>query len=204
MASRPVSIRRKERTMTIGIDIDDTLVDTFEHLLPMTAQFTGRSVEYLEENDISYDNTPDEWGMDMEEFAHRYFDEFVPTTPPKKGAARTVERLRSAGNRVVIITSRTNKYYKDCYYTTRIELENCNIEFDKLVCNPDKAQVCRDEGVEVMIDDHISNCEAASSVGARALLFTSRENQYQQSPFKRVHDWDDALIALERLGVPIV
>lgn len=190
--------------MTIGIDIDDTLVDTFEHLLPMTAQFTGRSMEYLEENDISYDNTPEEWGMDMEEFSHRYFDEYVPTTPPKKGAAKAVERLRSAGNRVVIITSRSNRYYKDCYYTTRLELENCGIEYDKLVCNHDKAQTCRDEGVDIMIDDLIANCEAASSAGARALLFTSRENRHQQSPFQRVQDWDDALVVLGNMGVPIV
>ena len=141
------------KTFTIGIDIDDTLVDTFEYFQPLVAKLTGQPLEYLIENDISYENTPKEWGMDSLEFAHRFFDDYVPDTPAKDGAAQAVARLRKAGNRVVIITSRTNMLYKDCYYTSRLELANCGIEYDKLICTVDKGQACKDEKVDIMLDD---------------------------------------------------
>ena len=187
---------------TIGIDIDDTLVDTFEYFQPLVAKLTGKPLEYLIENDISYENTPMEWGMDSLDFAHRFFDDYVPGTPAKKGAAQAVARLRKAGNRVVIITSRTNMLYKDCYYTSQLELANCGIEYDNLICTVDKGQACLDEKVDIMFDDLVVNCEAVSRAGAKAILFTSKENKNEKSPFPRVANWDEALELLGKLGVP--
>ena len=186
---------------TIGIDIDDTLVDTFEYFQPLVAKLTGKPLEYLIENDISYENTPKEWGMDSLDFAHRFFDDYVPDTPAKDGAAQAVARLRKAGNRVVIITSRTNMLYKDCYYTSQLELANCGIEYDKLICTVDKGQACLDEKVDIMFDDLVINCEVVSKVGTKAVLFTSKENKNEESPFPRVANWNEALKLLGKLGV---
>ncbi len=193
---------KEPRTFTIGIDIDDTLVDTFEYFQPLVAKLTGQPLEYLVENDISYENTPKEWGMDSFDFAHRFFDDYVPDTPAKEGAAQAVARLRKAGNRIVIITSRTNMLYKDCYYTSRLELSNCGIEYDKLICTVDKGQACKEEKVDIMFDDLVFNCDAVSKVGTMAILFTSKENKNQESAFPRVESWKEALDLLEKLGVP--
>lgn len=190
------------KAFTIGIDIDDTLVNTFEYFQPLVAKLVDKPLEYLVENDISYENTPKEWGMDSLDFAHRFFDDYVPDTPAKDGAAQAVTRLRKAGNRVVIITSRTNMLYKDCYYTSRLELANCKIEYDKLICTVDKGQACKEENVDIMLDDLVFNCDAVSKVGTKAVLFTSKENKNQESSFPRVANWDEALELLGKLGVP--
>lgn len=193
---------KEPKTFTIGIDIDDTLVDTFESFQPLVAKLTGQPLEYLIENDISYENTPKEWGMDSLDFAHRFFDDNVPSTPAKEDAAQAVARLRKAGNRIIIITSRTNMLYKDCYYTSRLELSNCGIEYDKLICTVDKGQACKEEKVDVMFDDLVFNCDAVSKVGTKAILFTSKENKNQESAFPRVESWKEALELLGKLGVP--
>ena len=193
---------KEPKTFTIGIDIDDTLVDTFESFQPLVAKLTGQPLEYLIENDISYENTPKEWGMDSLDFAHRFFDDNVPSTPAKEDAAQAVARLRKAGNRIIIITSRTNMLYKDCYYTSRLELSNCGIEYDKLICTVDKGQACKEEKVDVMFDDLVFNCDAVSKVGTKAILFTSKENKNQESAFPRVESWKEASELLGKLGVP--
>lgn len=92
--------------------------------------------------------------------------------------------------------------YKDCYYTSRLELSNCGIEYDKLICTVDKGQACKEEKVDVMFDDLVFNCDAVSKVGTKAILFTSKENKNQKSAFPRVSSWHEALEFLEKLGVP--
>ena len=202
-SSNDFTSKAASKNFTIGIDIDDTLVDTFEYFQPLVAKLTNKPLEYLIENDISYENTPKEWGMDSLDFAHRFFDDYVPDTPAKEGAAQAVARLRKAGNRVVIITSRTNMLYKDCYYTSRLELANCKIEYDKLICTVDKGQACKEENVDIMFDDLVFNCDTVSKVGTKAVLFTSKENKNQESVFPRVANWDEVLELLGRLGVSL-
>ena len=40
--------------MIIGIDIDDTITNTFYHLMPAVADFYNMELEFLKENKISY------------------------------------------------------------------------------------------------------------------------------------------------------
>ena len=42
--------------MKIGIDIDDTMADTFDFLMPYISEFFKIDLEYLKENNISYSN----------------------------------------------------------------------------------------------------------------------------------------------------
>lgn len=46
--------------MKIGIDIDDTMADTFEYLMPYIAEFFDVDIKYLKDNNISYSNFPEE------------------------------------------------------------------------------------------------------------------------------------------------
>ena len=51
--------------MKIGIDIDDTMADTFDYLMPYIAEFFDVDIKYLKDNNISYSNLPKEiWKKD--------------------------------------------------------------------------------------------------------------------------------------------
>lgn len=47
--------------MNIGIDIDDTITDTFDYLMPFIAEYFNADINYLKKNNISYCNLPEEW-----------------------------------------------------------------------------------------------------------------------------------------------
>ena len=47
--------------MNIGIDIDDTLTNSFDFFQPYVAEYFNVGVDYLKENSISYSNFPDNW-----------------------------------------------------------------------------------------------------------------------------------------------
>lgn len=47
--------------MNIGIDIDGTLINSFDYFQPYVAEYFSVGVDYLKENNISYSNFPDNW-----------------------------------------------------------------------------------------------------------------------------------------------
>ena len=62
----------KERfNMNIGIDIDDTITDTFDYLMPYIAEYFDVDIEYLKNNNISYSNLPEKWKKDEINFAKK-------------------------------------------------------------------------------------------------------------------------------------
>lgn len=185
--------------MNIAIDIDDTLTDTFEYLMPFVAEFYEKDLEELQRNNISYSNIPMEWRNYGWDFEKSYYDKVVVRTPFKKDAARYVNLLHQMGHKIVIITGRTKSFYTDPYGTTEKELKNGNIVYDKLICTLDKNQACLDEQIDVMIDDLISNCDLVSSVGITSFLFTSQANIHLNTEYVRVNQWDDVIEMIEQI-----
>ena len=183
--------------MNIAIDIDDTLTDTFEYLMPFVAEFYEKDLEELQRNNISYSNIPMEWRRYEWDFEKSYYDKVVVRTPFKKDAARYVNLLHQMGHKIVIITGRTKSFYTDPYGTTEKEMKNGNIVYDKLICTLDKNQACLDEQIDVMIDDLISNCDSVASVNITPILFNSQANMHLNTGYVRVNQWNDVIEILE-------
>ena len=183
--------------MNIAIDIDDTLTDTYSYFRPFTAEFFGVDEEELDRRGISYSTLPPEWKEREVDFLRKYCDAKVPATPFKKDAAWGVSTLRKQGHRIVIITGRTSDFYTDPYETTKEELRRGGIEYDRLICTMDKGTACRDERIDLLIDDLPANCYAAIKTGASALLFDSPVNHNAAPELSRVHNWKEAVSETE-------
>lgn len=185
--------------MKIAIDIDDTLTDTFDYLMPFVAEYFGEDPEELRRKNISYSNLPPEWRDRERDFCRKYFDGMVEDTPFKPDAAWGVAELRRRGHRVVIITARTAEFYTDPYATTCRELEKGGIVYDKLVCTLDKAAACREEGIGILIDDLPANCAAVQTAGVQPILFESRANRKEKAPWPLARNWEQAVRLVEEL-----
>lgn len=185
--------------MNIAIDIDDTLTESFDYFLPFVAEYFGADVDELKKKNISYSNLPPEWKKDEIGFCRAYYDKVVASTPFKSDAAWGVQKLRDLGHRIVIITARTDELYTDPYKTTREELKNGGIVYDKLICTLDKANACMNEKISVLIDDSPENCDSVISRGIPVLLFSSKANQKKKTEYLRVGNWTDAIETLRQI-----
>lgn len=179
--------------MNIAIDIDDTLTDSFEYLMPFVVEYYGKELKELQRNNISYSNIPVEWRAYEWDFEKSYYDKVVVRTPFKKDAAKYVRLLQQMGHRIVIITGRTKAFYTDPYAITAEELKNGNIVYDKLICTLNKKQACLEERIDVIIDDLVSNCDSASCEGITPVLFTSQANMDWNTEYVRVNQWADVV-----------
>ena len=178
------------KQLTIGIDIDDTIADTFYHIMPSVAEYFNEDINYLKENKISYTSLTPKMKEKELEFAREYFDKVIPQTPIKPDAAEYIRKIKKLGHRIIIITARNNLFYTDAYKTSSDYLTKNNVQFDELICSFDKAGICKEQNVDIFIDDSINQCNKVKAVGVKALLFASPINEDNQEHHK-VYNWED-------------
>lgn len=177
--------------MKIGIDIDDTMTNTFDYLMPYISDFFKVNIDYLKSNNISYSTFPEKMKKRELEFAKKYYDKVIPNTPFKAGVSDYISKIKSLGNEIIIITARDKTLYTDDYKTTIEELKNNDIFYDKLICNFDKSKVCKEEKIDLFIDDSISNCNKVEQLGIKTILFNSKSNINIKTNLHRVNSWDE-------------
>lgn len=177
--------------MRIGIDIDDTMTDTFDYLMPYIAEFFKVDINYLKDNNISYSNLPEKMKERELEFAKRYYDNVIPNTPFKLKAADCINKIKALGHEIIVITARDKSLYTDEYKTTIKELKYNNINYDKLICDFDKATVCKNEKIDLFIDDSIENCTKVDKLGIETILFNSKSNIKVETNLVRVNNWEE-------------
>lgn len=177
--------------MKIGIDIDDTMADTFDYLMPYISEFFEIDIEYLKRNNISYNTLPEKMKKREFEFAKTYYDRVIPHTPFKPDVSKYIYKIKTLGHQIIIITARDKTLYHDEYETTIKELNSNQIHYDKLICSFDKVTACKNEKIDLFIDDSISNCNKVSALGIETLLFNSKSNMDVATKFPRVDNWKD-------------
>ena len=177
--------------MKIGIDIDDTMADTFDYLMPYIADFFDVDIKYLKDNNISYSNLPKEMKERELEFAKKYYDKVIFGTPFKPKVAEYIDKIRELGHEIIVITARDKTLYTDEYKTTIEELKNNNIHYDKLICDFDKANVCKNENIDLFIDDSIANCNKVNELGIETILFNSKSNIKDKTNLDRIDSWEE-------------
>lgn len=178
------------KQLTIGIDIDDTITNTFDYLMPAVAEFFNMDLNYLKENNISYTSLTPQMKEQELEFARANFDKLIPNTPIKPDAAEYIRKIRKLGHKVIIITARNSLFYTDPYKTSSEYLTKNNVQFDELICTFDKAGICKEQNVDIFIDDSINQCNKVKEAGIKTLLFASKIN-ISNEEHQKVYSWQD-------------
>lgn len=179
--------------MKIGIDIDDTLCETFETIYPYVLDFFKDSIPNLK--NIKLDKTlrkiVTNYGGDYTEFCKKYYDKLLINAKAKENASEVLKKLKKEGNEIIIITARTDKAYNYPYETSYQFLINNNIPFDKLIVGRiDKGKACVEEKIDVFIDDNLDNCYDIKNHGVNVILFDGPLNQ-DNNDFKRVRNFNE-------------
>lgn len=177
--------------MNLGIDIDDTLTETSEFLLPYVAEYFSLDLETLKKDNINYDHLPDEYSGREKEFGKAMYAKVLLDVKLKRNAKEIVNKLKEEGHKIIIITARDETIYDDPFGFTTKQLEKLGIKYDKLVCSFDKRKVCIDEKIDVFVDDSIENLTSSEDVVGKILLFNSKLNMKKQTNFTRVDSWEE-------------
>ena len=186
--------------MNIGIDIDDTISNTFETFLPYMKKFVeqdlNRKLDLNLSSKIDYYNIIEKYGISEEEartFWVNYYVLILETVKPRKSAVEVINTLKEKGHKVFLITARLDDGIVDVKAITKKWLEVNRINYDKLIINShNKLETAKQENINLFIDDSIRNCEMVSSGDIKTYMFSTENNSYYENEkIEKVISWDE-------------
>ena len=172
--------------MRIGIDIDDVLVDTSKVMKEYIYKLdnNGDILNHMEE--IMRGEIPNDI---VSRFIDNNIIDILDNVKLKENAKEVLNRI-SSNNEIIFVTSRGEEKFKGSEKTTLEYLEENDIKYNKIIFNAfNKAKICKDNNIDVLIDDSIKLCEEAQQEGIKSILFTSIVNMNKETNVKRVENW---------------
>lgn len=180
--------------MRIGIDIDDTIINTTATIIECGLEYDrlykeGRGLKNADAyyfTDIFYwDDADDEAFFDY----YRKNKIFL-TIKIKEDAKYYINKMYDEGIYIEFITYRQLNKYGDIYEDTKKYLDDNGFKYHKLMVNSGmKGQVCQKENINLFIDDSPAQVENCLSYGVPAILYETNYNQ--NSPLKKVKTWQE-------------
>lgn len=190
--------------MKIGIDLDGVVFDsettfrTYEEIFDIDDLKGNNLIDRKEPKfQARYDWT-DEQGK---EFIQKYFLTVSKESNLMSGFTRVFELLRKQGHEFVVITARGGHVKEMKDDAIRILKEN-NIEFDKYYWQiDDKLEVCKNENVDIMIDDDWKIIKKLSENQVKTLYFrdTNLMKLEEGKYIKEVNNWGDIYRAITQM-----
>lgn len=185
--------------MNIGIDIDDTISDTYEVQFNVAQYYTintlkrdGKIKELTNLNTHFYNKYLHDWNDEEEmNFFTKHYKECLEKIIPKMYAVETIKKLKEEGNKIILITARFDWADVNAEETTLKWLKENNIEYDKLIVNAqDKAKIATENKIDVFLDDSFDNCVNVSKCNIKTYIMDSRVNRaLNNDKVERVYSW---------------
>lgn len=188
--------------MVIGIDIDDTTVVTVESMVKCGDKYDTEVLNREAKKD-NLGKIKDRYYMkalygwtEEEKFAFfdMYYKNVLEECYPLPNASEIINKLKQEGNEIIFITARlTNIKNCETENITKETFRKYNIPYDKLIMNvDDKLKFCKENGVEVFIEDSYETCKSLQENGIKAYLMTTKMNRnIVDEKIERVSSWNE-------------
>lgn len=180
--------------MRIGIDLDDTVCKTSEGVNKWARIYAEE--EGIEMADIFMKIS------ERKRFLKKYFINVVREAELKDGFKESFNKLLK-GNQFYIITARNDDFMPDATkvdYVTLEWLEENDIVYrgyNSDCYKDEKARICKDKKIDIMIDDDFANYEVFKKYGIKTVLFDDK-NLYPDVK-DRVTSWKDIELYIKNM-----
>ena len=182
--------------MRIAIDIDNTITSIEEELNNAAIEYAKQLGKYREITSLDIIDKYNDGNIYQKLFNYtydelKYFlgniqEDITDNATPRDNCVDVLKRLHNDGNEIFIITARDSEFHKDPYRQSEEWLKKNNIYYDKLIVNArDKAKVCLENDIDLLIDDNIANCISVSKVGIDYII-VGKSNEK-----KTFDNWND-------------
>ena len=174
--------------MRIGIDIDDTITNTQDKVDEIAQNI---------ENRIIYDRTKywfsDRYNCSTDEddiFYRKYWASIVSSVSLKKDVTKYIDKLLEDGNDIYFITSRSTTYADDVPARTIEYFKKYGINYTDIIfsCN-NKAKVCLDYNIDLMIEDTEDNINKLDEAGIKTIVMDNEHNKNVET--LRAYSWEE-------------
>lgn len=181
--------------MKIGIDLDGVVLDT--------EKVFKNYAELYDIKELKRDSTikPDEiliqdrynWTKEEEEnFLKKYLILGSKNANIMPGAKEVITELRKDGHELIVVTAR-GRDMEEMIGIAQELLEKSKIKFDKYYWKVvNKAEICKKEKIDIMIDDNIHNCQKVADEGIKTIYLRDSNIKTIEHPnIKECYLWGE-------------
>lgn len=174
--------------MKIGIDIDNTICSTDEVI-------DIKIKEYIKEHGMSQEEFFGD-NANIEKFYEEKIIEVISEDSIKPYFLEVLKKLKD-NNEIIIVTARNETFVKTSQSMRKATMDwlaKNNIYYDKYfddAYKEGKVKVCKDENIDIIIDDDINNYLAFKEHGVNTLLFDDKCKYLDI--VDRVGSWEEVL-----------
>ncbi|NLI92699.1 MAG: hypothetical protein GX434_10980 [Peptococcaceae bacterium] len=181
----------------IGLDIDGVVADSFPVFIAELNKHYGKNVTEIDDYDIAkVYGVP--WD-DMDSFFNENMEYLFSTPEPMAGALETIRYFQDKGNEIFFVTARR------CGGEERVTLdwfERHGIPRDKAIFagGASKTFAVRELGINVFVEDFMSNALEIASIGVPVLLLDTPYNQGKTPKgVTRCYNWREIKELIEEI-----
>lgn len=187
--------------MKIGIDIDDTIANTFETGMKYAETFTKdychRTYTDVEKRLGSIQSHRHwqeifEWNdKEEQEFFKEYYEKILREVDIKEEVCDAINKLY-IGNELIFITARFETKESSVENLTKSWLKKNQIPYNQLYLGRKKSEVCVEKGIDIFIDDSYENCKSVQLLNTKVYLMDHVTNRnIEDKSIERVYGWKD-------------
>lgn len=176
-------------SLTIGLDIDGVVADSFPVFLEAINEHFGKDITKIDNYDMT--EVFDVSDKDLDRFFDRHVEYLYSSPKPMDGAQEAITTWLQAGHEIVFVTARK------CGREENVTLkwfEQHGIPVDKAVFTGglSKAYAVQDYGINVFVDDFMTNALEIATIGVPVLLMDAPYNQGKlPKGVTRCYNWDE-------------
>lgn len=187
-----------QKKCNIGIDIDNVISNFDEELLKEFLNYDKelRNTGIVDKNADYITKGMFDWSKEeIDDFYYNNIERIAKNLKVIDKAQEYIKKLKEDGYVIYIISGRENGEYSNAYQMTVDWLENNKIEYDKLILtnsqdHSEKAKVCIENDVSIMIDDSTKTLLECNNTGITTLLMDNPYNR-EETTLKRVYNWQE-------------
>ncbi len=188
--------------MRIGVDIDGCITDVGKFQLEYGSKFYFEKYHKSIQNHKGYEiSNIFQVSEELDdEFWKKYFLEYSKNTTPRGFVSEVMKKLKEDGNELYIITARGNYFshsgnvlsYEENKKVVLNWLEENNVIYDKIIFSPeDKLQICKENNIDLMIEDKPRNVEMISQEIPVICFHNEYNENIQGENIIRCYSWYD-------------
>lgn len=183
--------------MKIGVDLDGVVFDS-EKLYRVCTELY--EVLDLKKNTIKDNKSrlfEERYGwneIETQNFIDKYHEYVVRNSNFMPGVKEVLKKLKEENNELILVTARGQQESKYIKITEEIFKENNFEIFDKYYWGvTDKAKICKEENIDIMIDDYNRNCEELAKAKIKTIYlkdapsYEINGNEY----IKTLYNWGE-------------
>jgi ASC-1-like (ASCH) protein/uncharacterized HAD superfamily protein len=190
--------------MRIGIDIDGTLTNIVDSVIAYGQEYEleNNLEEGIANAKSDYIETAFEWGTEIGSKFWRENFAKINQVGPRPLTKKYLDKLREEGHEIYIITARSKEELKDPEAISVKWLKKHKVPFDKIFVDIyNKGQLCKEQGVDLFIDDLPRNLDSTLDHGIKTFVMNSVTNEnYKREGVIRVYSFVDFYRQIKKMS----